>query len=452
MTQEIIKYNDFECIIDNAYLSTSIVKAMKYADEDPETSLIHARKAAECICTVIFSREIGNPGNNRLDKLIELLSNKEFIPQRIRIPLRVIQQYGNYAAHVQPDSKSINRHYIEPCLSALVHVTNWYFNEYLNIEIPAEIVIVNNEYDPSPSPSPEEIKIPDPDTIGKEMRLPFPLRSYQWEGVSFLVNRDAALLADEMGLGKTIQAIVALRFLLHRSVSKRVLIVVPTSLAFNWEKEFVKWAPNLVVRRVMGGAEDRRATYRLPIQILIATYDQIMSDGVDMGQHIVFDAVILDEAQRIKNRHTRVALGCRLIRRKRSWALSGTPFENSIDDLISIFLFLEPGLLDAGMPPKEVHKRIQNYFLRRRKREVLEEIPPIILQDVLMELSGAQQEEYTDLWVTRKQASANQGLRVSEATMFALITKLKQICNYGSSSGASSTRKMMPGLFLLASS
>jgi SNF2 family DNA or RNA helicase len=224
---------------------------------------------------------------------------------------------------------------------------------------------------------------------------------------------------------------------LHRNVSRRVLIVAPTSLAFNWEKEFATWAPNLVVRRVMGRAEDRRASYRLPIQVLIATYDQIRSDGVDMGQHIIFDVVILDEAQRIKNRHSRGALGCRLIRRNRSWALSGTPFENSLDDLASIFLFLKPGLVDAGMSPKEVHKRIQNHFLRRRKRDVLQEIPPIIMQDVSMELTGAQQEVYTDLWVRRKQLSIEHGLPVSEATMFSLITKLKQICNYDRASNES---------------
>jgi SNF2 family DNA or RNA helicase len=437
MTQESPEPKDRECFIDKAYLSTIVVKAMRYADDDPETSLMHARKAAECICTDVFSREIGNPGTNRLDKLIEMLSNKDSIPQRIKIPLRVIQQYGNYAVHVQPERESINRNYIEPCLGALVHVTNWYFHDYLNTEIPAEIVTVNNEYDPALSTVSEEPPILDPDIIAKEMGLPFPLRHYQWEGVSFLVNRDAALLADEMGLGKTVQAIVALRLILHGNVSKRVLVVTPTSLSFNWEKEFAVWAPNLVVRRVMGSAEDRRASYRLPIQVLIATYDQIRSDGVDMGQHIIFDAVILDEAQRIKNRHSRGALGCRLIRRKRSWALSGTPFENSIDDLASIFLFLKPGLVDAGMPPKEVHTRIHYHFLRRRKRDVLKEIPPIIIQDMPMELSSAQQEVYTDLWVTRKQESIEKGLPVSESTMFALITKLKQICNYDSSSGES---------------
>jgi hypothetical protein len=306
---------------DHEYLTSIILKAIRYAGSDPETSLMYARKSAEGICQHVFLREIGNPGNNRLDKLIELLSKKECLQDRIKIPLRVIQQYGNYAAHVQPEHESIERPYIEPCLNALIHVTNWYFHEYLNTKIPPEIAAANNEYEPFPPVPAEESPTLDYASTAKEMGLPFQLRSYQWEGVSFLFHSDAALLADEMGLGKTVQAIVALRLIFRKRVSKRALIIAPSSLAINWEREFATWAPNLVVRRVMGTFEDRRMTYKLPIQVLIATYDQIRSDGVDMGQDTVFDLVILDEAQRVKNRHTRGALACRLISRKQSWAL-----------------------------------------------------------------------------------------------------------------------------------
>lgn len=97
MKQESPESKQGECSIDQANLTGIIVKAMGYTDSDPETSLMYARKSAEGICTRVFSREIGNPGNNRLDKLIELLSNKDCLPERIKIPLRVIQQYGNCA-------------------------------------------------------------------------------------------------------------------------------------------------------------------------------------------------------------------------------------------------------------------------------------------------------------------------------------------------------------------
>jgi hypothetical protein len=142
---------------DSVYLAGVLVKALSYANNDPETSLIYARKSAECICTDLFKKEVGDPGNNRLDKLIELLSNKEALPERIRIPFRVIQQYGNYAAHVQTDRKPIDRHYITPCLSALVQVSNWFFLEYLVIPIPSDLKNIINEYDPQPAPASKEV-------------------------------------------------------------------------------------------------------------------------------------------------------------------------------------------------------------------------------------------------------------------------------------------------------
>lgn len=199
-----------EC--DVKFLSGIIVKAMTYADKDPETALMHARKSAEAICSSVFSREIGDPGKNRLDKLIELLSNKDKIPERIKIPLQVIQQYGNYGAHFQVDQQTIDRYYINPCLGALVQVTNWYYIDYLGIEIPAAVVGVNNEYEPQlPAKTKPTVSTEDLEKMSSELMLLAALRSYQWEGVSFLINNINGLLADEMGLGKTIQTIIALR-------------------------------------------------------------------------------------------------------------------------------------------------------------------------------------------------------------------------------------------------
>lgn len=425
-----------EC--DPELLSGIIVKAMTYADKDPETSLMHARKSAEAVCSSVFAREVGDPDQTRLDKLIELLSSKDKVPERVKIPLRVIQQYGNYGAHFQPDLRPVDRAYIDPCLSALVQVTNWYFLEYLGTDIPAAVAEANNEYEPhTPVPLEPSVSFDDPEGLSTELGLPFALRPYQWEGVSFLARNEAALLADEMGLGKTVETIVALRLLLRNSVSRRVLIVVPNALAYNWRRELAMWAPDLVVHRVMGTAQDRLATYQLPIQVLIATYEQIRADALEMDPEIHFDAVVLDEAQRIKNRHSMAALACRLLQRSKGWILTGTPLENSIEDLVSLFLFLSPGLLDNGMPPAVVHERIQPHFLRRRKKEVLTEIPPIIIQDIMLELTAAQRETYTDFWINRRERTRQEGVPVTEMALFALITKLKQICNYDPDSGES---------------
>jgi SNF2 family DNA or RNA helicase len=419
---------------DTEYLSGIIVKAMAYADSDPESSLIFARKSAEGICTDVFTREIGDPGNNRLDKLLELLANKGVLPERIKIPLRVIQQYGNYAAHIQADRQPIDRSYIDPCLTALVHVTNWYFHDFLGVEIPPEITASNNEYDPLLETA--DKLAPTAQTVDKAV-FPESLRAYQCDGVSFLSTNDAALLADEMGLGKTVQTIIALRVVLRTSVTKRALVVAPTSLTRNWQMEFQTWAPELVVRRVVGDAEDRQAMYQLPVQVLIASYEQIRTDSIDMARDIDFEVVVLDEAQRIKNRHSRMALACRFLPRVKSWALTGTPMENSVEDLISLFGFLSPGLVDVGMPPSQIHQLIQKHFLRRRKNEVLSEMPPIVVQDIPLELSGRQEAAYTDLWTVRRHWTKTPDFGSSQAALFALITKLKQLCNYDPASGQS---------------
>lgn len=135
----------------------------------------------------------------------------------------------------------------------------------------------------------------------RNLKLPSPLRSYQWQGVNFLLNQGSGLVTDEMGLGKTVQAAVALSLLLPSCERGRALVVVPASLRLNWERELSSWAPNLSVRRLQGDAEDRFALYRLPINTLIGSYEQIRDDALVLSSEVRFDVVILDEAQRVKN-------------------------------------------------------------------------------------------------------------------------------------------------------
>ena len=271
----------------------------------------------------------------------------------------------------------------------------------------------------------------------EELDLPFPLRPYQWVGINFLTQCQSAMLADEMGLGKTVQAAIALRLVLRLPGSDRALIITPSSLRLNWERELSRWASNLVVRRLQGGSEDRAATYRLPIPVLLTSYEQIRADARTLDLDIHFDVVILDEAQRIKNSDSATALACRLLPRTHAWVLTGTPLENTADDLLSIFGFLKPGLMRAGMSTPELHDRMQKHFLRRRKGDVLPDLPPLIIQDLPLELLGAQRESYDQAWDSRKHLACADGVPVSEAHLLALITKLKQLCNFDPVSGES---------------
>ena len=142
-----------------------------------------------------------------------------------------------------------------------------------------------------------------------QLRVPETLHDYQWEGVAFLYRYRSALLADEMGLGKTVQAAVALAILLNgKHGINRALIVAPGSLTTNWMMELATWAPSLTVRHVRGAVADREAFYLLPIPVLVSTYEQIRHDGLDRIPSGTFDIVVLDEAQRIKNRNSDTSL------------------------------------------------------------------------------------------------------------------------------------------------
>ena len=270
------------------------------------------------------------------------------------------------------------------------------------------------------------------DTLG----VPSRLHDYQWEGVAFLYRKDAALLADEMGLGKTVQTAVALALTLSaRKEISRALIVAPASLTMNWMSELAIWAPSLVVRHVTGDVRDREAFYLLPIPVLVSSYEQIRKDGLDRIPSNTFDVVILDEAQRIKNPHSATALACRLLPRKCSWALSATPLENVSMDVASILSFLDPSIpMDMSGP--ELAGRLESMMLRRRKREVRGELPPVIIQDLKLELTPLQRTRYDELWADRYEAVAA-GTAEAGVVLLGMITRLKIICNFDYHSGAS---------------
>jgi SNF2 family DNA or RNA helicase len=254
----------------------------------------------------------------------------------------------------------------------------------------------------------------------------FHLRRYQEQGVVFLSDGPSRLLADEMGLGKTVQVAVALDRLRQAGGLRRALIVAPSSLLLNWQRELARFGPRCAVRTTLDlTEEDRRWLYRLPVPITVASYESVRSDFLVEPPDVAFDVVVFDEAQRLKNRDSVTAIATRRIRSDRRWLLSATPLENRIGDLGSlaeIMRLLEPRHVDD---PIRVTEALQGAFFRRRKVDVLPELPPLIHQEIPLLMEGAQRLEHDVL----AEAASSDG---TVADLLALITRMKQVCNRGS--------------------
>ena len=279
----------------------------------------------------------------------------------------------------------------------------------------------------------------------RSLAFPFQPFGYQLAGVAFLYPRHAAILADEMGLGKTMQAITTIRLLLRCGEIRTVLLVCPKPLVTGWLREFDLWAPEIPVVAIEGDQARRRWQWQLPdVPVKIANYEllhrdrEVIAGGEDLGQPALrFDLVVLDEAQRIKNRASATNQAARAIARRRSWALTGTPVENSPEDLVGIFEFLAPGFLSPDMRPRRMGRTISNYVLRRTKDQVLADLPPKLFRDAELELSPEQRESY-------ELAEGEGVLRLAAMEhlvciqhVFELVLRLKQICNFDPATGAS---------------
>jgi SNF2 family DNA or RNA helicase len=272
-----------------------------------------------------------------------------------------------------------------------------------------------------------------------EMRFPFDPFPYQYQGIAFLYPRYAAILADEMGLGKTMQAISAIRLLLRSGEVRRVLLVCPKPLVTNWRREFQLWAPEIPLAIVEGDQSRRHWQWNdAAVPVKLANYELLLRDRElfgEAGQR--FDLVVLDEAQRIKNRSGGTSQVVRSIARSRSWALTGTPIENSPEDLVGIFEFLSPGYLSPAMKPRRMGALAGDHILRRTKDAVLEDLPPKIIRDAELSLTPQQFEAYRaaeDEGVIRLNEL---GAEITIHHVFELVLRLKQICNFDPATGAS---------------
>jgi SNF2 family DNA or RNA helicase len=277
---------------------------------------------------------------------------------------------------------------------------------------------------------------------GLRLRL-FP---FQRDGVRALVSSEALLLADDMGLGKTIQTIGALRILARLGRLEAVLIVAPTSVLVQWRKALRQWAPELRTMTIRGRPEDRARQWRADVRVFLTTYDTLRSDFTENPQspprRRVWSAVVLDEAQRIKNRDTAISHVCKRLPRARAWALTGTPLENAPDDLASICEFLT-GWRDGETrlrltPGPELYERHRGLQLRRKKHDVLTQLPPKTVSEIELDLGDAQRRSYERAEHEGIVYLRQLGRQVTITHILQLIIKLKQICNVCPETGESS--------------
>lgn len=269
------------------------------------------------------------------------------------------------------------------------------------------------------------------------------LRPYQQEGVNWLAFLYEAgfhgILADDMGLGKTIQV---LAFLSRLELDHPILIVLPTSLLFNWRKEFERFLPNIPLTVHHG---PNRSTDLQKPQVVLTSYATLRLD-LELLSAIAWQCVILDEAQVIKNAHTQTAQAvCRLKSRFRL-SLTGTPIENHLNELWSHFHFLIPELFDseqdfendlaAGASDsrylKRIKKKIRPFILRRKKGEVAKDLPEKIEQVVWIEMPPSQRQVYDDFLSgvrgnLLKKVSID-GVSKHRMEILEAILRLRQIC------------------------
>ena len=284
------------------------------------------------------------------------------------------------------------------------------------------------------------------------------LRPYQMEGVCWMTSRilrgRGGILADEMGLGKTVQSIAVALFLKQRKGDQcgPMIVVCPKSLLGNWQAEFERFAPTLKVLQIQGSGREKALSSIPAFDVVLTSYQLIIRD-IKHYQSIRIGLILLDEASFIRNPDTDAAKTLRSLNGSGRIALTGTPLENGVRDLWSIFHFALPGYLGNQSTFKErfespiqsgldlpagraAAQRLQKltlpYFLRRTKRQVLKDLPEKIEQVLWCVPSAAQSEFYRKILEEGREeikaARRRSGQNGAKMTMFTVLLRLRQVC------------------------
>lgn len=280
------------------------------------------------------------------------------------------------------------------------------------------------------------------------------LRDYQKEGVKWLYTLYkcdlGGILADEMGLGKSLQTICFIKQILKEKPNSKIMIVCPTALVYNWKKEFDKFAPNLKYVTVAESKKKRMEVIKNidNYNVFITSYGLVRNDN-DEYEKVNFEVCVIDEAQTIKNYQAGMTKEVKKIKSRTKIALTGTPLENSVLELWSIFDFIMPGYLNSIIKFKEnygisdiddkslsklknLNYQIKPFILRRKKKDVFKELPDKIENNIYLELPDFQKALYLKtLKETEKEMEEliqTEGYTKARFKILQLLMKLRQIC------------------------
>lgn len=284
---------------------------------------------------------------------------------------------------------------------------------------------------------PEEVQFELPNTLEAS------LRPYQKTGFKWLKTLDhygfGGILADDMGLGKTIQTIAFLLSSLEEG-KKPFMIICPSSVLYNWQREINKFAPTIESVLITGSRAEREELVEEAQQnetpVWITSYPLLQRDG-DLYEDQTFKTIILDEAQYVKNITAKTTGEVRKLKSRNKFALSGTPIENNLGELYTLFSLIQPGLFSSQkkykeMDPKEIAEKIKPFVLRRLKRDVLDDLPEKTETTEYIDLSHNQKKLYqTQLSLIRNEMEEiieDDVFESNRIKVLAGLTRLRQIC------------------------
>lgn len=265
------------------------------------------------------------------------------------------------------------------------------------------------------------------------------LRHYQEVGFRWLKMLSqyqfGGILADEMGLGKTVQTISYLLSEKQEKQQLNALIVAPASLTYNWQQEIKRFAPTIRSVVISGSREERGSQLQLPADVRITSYASLRQD-IDQYQELGLAYLILDEAQMVKNSGTKTAQALRSLNVPHRFALSGTPIENNLEELWSLFEMIMPGFFPnkqryKELTTQEIAKMIKPFILRRDKKSVLQDLPEKLETNYYSVLTEEQKKIYLAYLRQMREEIAQMdtaAFRKNRISILAGLTRLRQIC------------------------